>query len=215
MIREDTRYESLTISRTSGRGPTVARRDACSRRGGCPLGRRVGRQPVAPRQHAAEAGYGLHGVELRGMYLASKDRLAEGRFDDAQAASGVRSPRRFADRPGEDHGRGPGDTDDENLNTSPRLFAGFTFIAQFVDHDITLDNTPLDLQQADPDARVNFRTPRYDLDSVYGRGPVADPDFYDLQTETSSCWRRMSTVSRTPRDIQGRAVIPEKATTRT
>src|SRR5512132_2409219 len=30
--------------------------------------------------HAADGGSGLHGVELRGMYLTSKDRLAEGRF---------------------------------------------------------------------------------------------------------------------------------------
>ena len=50
------------------------------------------------------------------------------------------------------------DTSDVFLNTSARLFAGFTFIGQFIDHDITLDTTPLDLQQADPDATVNFRT---------------------------------------------------------
>src|SRR3712207_4296127 len=30
--------------------------------------------------HAAPAGDGLHGVPLRGMYLTSKNRLAEGRF---------------------------------------------------------------------------------------------------------------------------------------
>src|SRR5688500_4474374 len=30
--------------------------------------------------HAAETGDALHGTELRGMYLTSKDRLAEGRF---------------------------------------------------------------------------------------------------------------------------------------
>src|SRR4051794_21666404 len=30
--------------------------------------------------HAAETSDGIHGAELRGMYLTSKDRLAEGRF---------------------------------------------------------------------------------------------------------------------------------------
>ena len=35
---------------------------------------------------------------------------------------------------------------DEHLNTSKRLFAGFTFIGQFIDHDITFDHTPLALQ---------------------------------------------------------------------
>ena len=38
----------------------------------------VGRLPSVA--HAAEGGTGLHGAELRGMYLTSKDRLAEGRF---------------------------------------------------------------------------------------------------------------------------------------
>jgi hypothetical protein len=115
---------------------------------------------------AAETG-GLHGAELRGMYLTSKNRLAEGRF-------GTMFKKLPAFAPSDELLTDLAQTmvedqtipDDDNLNTSPRLFAGFTFIGQFVDHDITLDTTPLDQQQADPDAKVNFRTPRYDLDSV-------------------------------------------------
>src|SRR5688500_17863654 len=38
----------------------------------------VGRLPGAA--HAIPGGGGLHGAELRGMYLTSKNRLAEGRF---------------------------------------------------------------------------------------------------------------------------------------
>jgi hypothetical protein len=52
-------------------------------------------------------------------------------------------------------------------------------VGQFVDHDITFDHTPIDQQQSDPDATTNFRTPRYDLDAIYGRGPTSDPDLYD------------------------------------
>jgi hypothetical protein len=48
------------------------------------------------------------------------------------------------------------DGGDAQLNTSPRLFTGFTLIGQFIDHDITFDNTSLDQQLADPDAEVNF-----------------------------------------------------------
>jgi hypothetical protein len=117
--------------------------------------------------HAAETGDGLHGVELRGMYLTTKDRLAEGRF-------GAMFKKLPAFAPPDDLLEGLAKAmvedqtipDDDNLNTSPRLFAGFTFIGQFIDHDITFDNTPLSQQQADPYATVNFRTPRYDLDSV-------------------------------------------------
>jgi len=31
----------------------------------------------------------------------------------------------------------------------------------------------------DPEGLVNFRTPRFDLDSLYGRGPVETPFLYD------------------------------------
>ena len=38
---------------------------------------------------------------------------------------------------------------------------------------------PLDQQQADPNATTNFRTPRYDLDAIYGLGPNQNPQLYD------------------------------------
>ena len=100
------------------------------------------------------------------------------------------------------------DTSDVHLATSPRLFAGFTFIGQFIDHDITLDTTPLDQQLADPDATVNFRTPRYDLDSVYGRGPAQDPQFYDPADPDKLLLRpNVNGVLDVPRDGNGRAII--------
>jgi Animal haem peroxidase len=71
------------------------------------------------------------------------------------------------------------DNDGYNENPNPLLTSGFTFLGQFVDHDITFDTTPLDLQLADPNATTNFRTARYDLDAMYGRGPNDDPQLYD------------------------------------
>ena len=98
--------------------------------------------------------------------------------------------------------------DDKHLNTSPVLFAGFTFIGQFIDHDITLDTTPLNLQLADPDATVNFRTARYDLDSVYGRGPVNDPQLYDpADRDKLLLAPNVNGVLDVPRDGNGRAII--------
>jgi Animal haem peroxidase len=100
--------------------------------------------------------------------------------------------------------------DDNHLSTSPRLFAGFTFIGQFIDHDITFDNTPLDLQLADPDARVNFRTPRYDLDSLYGRGPAQEPQFYDpADPDKLLVTPNVNRVPDVPRGSDGQAIIPE------
>lgn len=61
---------------------------------------------------------------------------------------------------------------------NPNVTAGFTYLGQFVDHDITLDTTPLDQQSADPMAITNFRSPRLDLDSLYGQGTAASPHLY-------------------------------------
>src|SRR5438067_1222790 len=96
---------------------------------------------------AAPTGDGLHGLPLRGMFLTSKNRLAEGRFGAMFKSLPAFAPRddlleglaRTMVEP---------DTSDVFLATNPRLFAGFTFIGQFIDHDITFDNTPLDQQLA-------------------------------------------------------------------
>ena len=61
---------------------------------------------------------------------------------------------------------------------NPILPAGFTFLAQFIDHDFTFDMTDLGLAEQDANATVNFRTPRFDLDLVYGGGPER-PDLYE------------------------------------
>ena len=57
--------------------------------------------------------------------------------------------------------------------------AGYTYFGQFVDHDITRDTTPLNLQQTDPHALTNFDTAMFDLGSVYGAGPAKNPELYD------------------------------------
>jgi hypothetical protein len=159
--------------------------------------------------HAAETADGLHGAPLRGMYLTTKDRLAEGRF-------GAMFKRLPAFAPSDDLLKSLAqtmverDTSDDFLNTSPRLFAGFTFIGQFIDHDITFDNTPLDLQLADPDATTNFRTARYDLDSVYGGGPANEPQFYDPNDRDKLLvTKNVNGVEDMPRDSNGHAIIPE------
>jgi hypothetical protein len=49
--------------------------------------------------------------------------------------------------------------------------AGFTYLGQFIDHDISLDLSPLSAKQQDPTMIENFRTPGLDLDCLYGAGP--------------------------------------------
>jgi hypothetical protein len=57
--------------------------------------------------------------------------------------------------------------------------AGFTYLGQFIDHDITFDPLSKLDRPGNPRTLVNFRTPRLDLDSVYGSGPLDQPFLYD------------------------------------
>lgn len=66
---------------------------------------------------------------------------------------------------------------------NPNIPAGFTYLGQFIDHDITLDTTPLSDQIADPMATENFRTPALDLDSLYGQGQGINPEMYGRKKE--------------------------------
>lgn len=179
---------------------------------GLSLGAFAGR--VVPRGVAAqEPAAMMHGTPPRGMFLPAKDRSTEGRF-------GVMFKRLPAFAPPDSllvalgskmvEEQPPGTPDEAHLNTSPVLFAGFTFFGQFIDHDITFDNTPLEAQQLDPDARINFRTPRYDLDTMYGKGPSVESWLYDSDDPAKL---RLVTngngVEDLPRDADGRAVLPE------
>lgn len=59
--------------------------------------------------------------------------------------------------------------------------AGYTFLGQFIDHDITFDTTTrLEASIRGDHELENARTPELDLDSVYGGGPARTPYFYRL-----------------------------------
>jgi len=56
--------------------------------------------------------------------------------------------------------------------------ARYIYLGQFFDHDITFDPASSLQMQDDPDALTDFRTPAFDLDNVYGRGPDDSPQMY-------------------------------------
>jgi hypothetical protein len=78
--------------------------------------------------------------------------------------------------PPEEPGQEAGDDPEEN----PGIPAAYTYLGQFVDHDLSFDATsrlrgpPTELQTL-----VDLRTPRFDLDNLYGRGPVDQPYLYE------------------------------------
>jgi hypothetical protein len=113
-----------------------------------------------------------HGAEPRGLGIARSNRNREGRF-------GLMFKQLPAFEPTDDLLRQLAETMHESSTVpvdNPQIPAEFTFFGQFVDHDLTRDTTPLNELAADPDATTNFRSPRYDLDSVYGQGPTSDPN---------------------------------------
>ena len=95
------------------------------------------------------------------------------------------------------------DDDDENTaclsDGALRLPAGYTYFGQFVDHDITFDPVSSLTRQNDPDALTDFRTPRFDLDSLYGRGPADQPYLYEPDGVHLRARRRRAPPTRTRR----------------
>jgi hypothetical protein len=57
--------------------------------------------------------------------------------------------------------------------------SAYTYFSQFIDHDLTFDPSSFQEQKSDPDGITDFRTPRFDLDNLYGRGPGDQPFLYD------------------------------------
>ncbi|HZO06084.1 MAG TPA: peroxidase family protein, partial [Solirubrobacterales bacterium] len=120
-----------------------------------------------------------HLTAPRGAELAPKSEFVEGRFGRL-----FRNLPSFV--PGDEaltalagamvEPDGAGDLD------SP-IPAGYTYLGQFIDHDITFDPASSLQRLQDPDGLHDFRTPRLDLDSLYGDGPNNDPYLYDTRID--------------------------------
>lgn len=129
---------------------------------------------------------GKHGEPLRGLMATNRSQIFEGRFgrmfrslrpatfdvdDDANhkhlGELGARMSNSFD---------APKDGQDDEESGIPALY---TYFGQFIDHDITFDPSSSLQKRDDPDALTDFRSPAFDLDNVYGRGPDDQPYMYD------------------------------------
>jgi hypothetical protein len=94
---------------------------------------------------------------------------------------------------------------------NPDLPAGYTYLGQFVDHDLTFDPVSVLDRRNDPDALRSFRTPRFDLDSLYGSGPDDSPFLYDQDDPVKLLVGHNTDKAQEPEDLprnaQGRALI--------
>jgi hypothetical protein len=135
---------------------------------------------------------GLHGTSTRAVHSLTQDTLAGGKFDrlfpDLKVAVyGADSEHDF---PGSkaalialaatmlDNDPGSPITEAEPEDENAAISAGYTYLGQFIDHDLTFDPAAISERVLDPRAEVDFRTPRFDLDSLYGKGPDDEPYLY-------------------------------------
>ena len=129
---------------------------------------------------------GFHGAPPRGLD-ATRSQLFEGRFgrmfrnlapanfgksDKDSEAHLKKLAEAMAARPD------PADPKDGADSEESGIPALYTYLAQFIDHDITFDPVSSLTKANDPDGLVDFRTPSFDLDNVYGRGPNDQPYMY-------------------------------------
>src|SRR5262249_13514196 len=127
-----------------------------------------------------------HSIPVRGLLSTKSSPLFQGRFG-----------RMFRTLPAASFG----DTDKENVDNLTKLgvamtnsfdapTAGkddeesgipalYTYLGQFIDHDLTFDPASSLQKQNDPDALTDFRTPAFDMDCIYGRGPDDQPYLYE------------------------------------
>lgn len=98
--------------------------------------------------------------------------------------------------------------DSEN---NPAMLSAFTYFGQFVDHDLTLDDTPSPIGPVNVSTLPrDVRTMKFDLDSVYGMGPglsaalyQADKKHFKLQDPNPNG------VVDLPRNPNGSAILVE------
>jgi Animal haem peroxidase len=97
-----------------------------------------------------------------------------------------------------------GETCEDAVETA----AGWPLFGQFIAHDITADRSPL-TDRAELAEVVNFRSPKADLESLYGSGQIGSPYLYIREEPAKLLLRRndRGEENDVPRNAEGVALI--------
>jgi Animal haem peroxidase len=129
-----------------------------------------------------------HGQES--YFVIGEGLLAESGEGRKLAAAATAAPFRFSRMGPKGSGRQPSKAIRTELGRlmaagggeTSAIPSGFTYLGQFIDHDLTFDKTDVMLgTQVNPSVLLQARSPSLDLDSLYGAGPQ-DPEsakFYE------------------------------------
>src|SRR4051795_12158985 len=192
---------------------------ACPSETGGPAvaGTQVAPTPPTPGNGAPTEGEPLvgtrHGIaDVRGQDTVAQSTLKEGRFGRMFRTLTPLDPGDAAIQALVQHMK---DASEAPSGDNKKIPAGYTYLGQFIDHDITFDPMSQLQQQNDPDALTDFRTPRFDLDSLYGSGPSDSPFLYESNNPANKGLKLLVGVNAAnsefephdlPRNQQGRAL---------
>ncbi len=97
-------------------------------------------------------------------------RLRPFHYSDGAAADLAATMKNLtSDRPGRDRG---------SSDDSATLPSEYTYLGQFIDHNLDFDETPQPTANVHPSSVANFESFRFDLNDVFGGGPKVDPRLY-------------------------------------
>ncbi len=136
--------------------------------------------------------------------IALGETMISGEFSDRIEANS---------KPGAKIQKGDNAIGEKDSDENFRIPAGYTYLGQFIDHDITFDPTSSLDKQNDPDALHNFRTPRMDLDSMYGTGPDDQPFLYHKGGTHFVLGENISFDGKKRPDLQRNIATPARAIT--
>ena len=137
----------------------------------------------APAKVSAQPGRGGHGREVRGEMLPRRSDFFEGRFGRLfrtlpPAQHTIPMLAKLAEKMAAEAEAEETPDTEQDAEENNNIPSGYTYLGQFIDHDLTFDPNSSLQKQNDLEALVDFRTPRFDLDCVYGRGPNDQPYMY-------------------------------------
>ncbi len=72
----------------------------------------------------------------------------------------------------------PAGTDRGTRDDNPTLPSEYTYLGQFIDHNLDFDETAQPTDDVIPSTLTNFESFRFDLNNVFGGGPAVDPQLY-------------------------------------